>query len=132
MPRTGLTPALRAASYMGSAPYMLPWSVIPTAGWPSAAAAATTSPIRDAPSSIEYSVCRCRCTNESPTLTPPTSPGPVDAPVDAPVDEPVENHTPVIRGYAAEEVAASDQLRGLSPPCGRRSARASGRGALRA
>ena len=26
---------------------MLPWSVMPTAGWPSAAAAATTSPIRD-------------------------------------------------------------------------------------
>src|SRR5687767_6698779 len=36
---------------------MLPWSVIPRAGWPSAAAAATTSSTRDAPSSIEYSVC---------------------------------------------------------------------------
>src|SRR5256885_3868946 len=61
----GFTPALRAASYIGIAPYMLPWSVIPTAGWPSAAAAATTSPMRDAPSSIEYSVCRCRWTNDS-------------------------------------------------------------------
>ena len=36
---------------------MLPWSVIPIAGWPSVTAAATTSPIRAAPSSIEYSVC---------------------------------------------------------------------------
>ena len=36
---------------------MLPWSVMPIAGWPSATAAATTSPIRAAPSSIENSVC---------------------------------------------------------------------------
>ena len=43
---------------------MLPWSVMPTAGWPSAAAVATTSSIRAAPSSIEYSVCRCRWTND--------------------------------------------------------------------
>ncbi len=47
---------------------MLPWSVMPTAGWPSAAAVATTSPIRAAPSSIEYSVCRCRWTNELAAL----------------------------------------------------------------
>ena len=46
---------------------MLPWSVMPTAGWPSAAAAATTSPTRAAPSSIENSVCRCRWVNESGT-----------------------------------------------------------------
>ena len=39
---------------------MLPWSVMPIAGWPSAAAAATTSSIRAAPSSIEYSVCTWR------------------------------------------------------------------------
>src|SRR6476620_8319205 len=44
---------------------MLPWSVIPTAGWPSRTAAVTTSSMRDAPSSIEYSVWRCRWTNES-------------------------------------------------------------------
>ena len=43
---------------------MLPWSVMPSAGWPSAAAAATTSPIRAAPSSIENSVCTCRWVNE--------------------------------------------------------------------
>ena len=39
---------------------MLPWSVIPTAGWPSAAAAATSESTRLAPSSIEYSVCTWR------------------------------------------------------------------------
>ena len=43
---------------------MLPWSVMPTAGWPSAAALATTSPTRAAPSSIENSVCTCRWVNE--------------------------------------------------------------------
>ena len=43
---------------------MFPWSVMPTAGWPSAAAVATTSWMRAAPSSIEYSVCRWRCTND--------------------------------------------------------------------
>ena len=36
---------------------MLPWSVMPIAGWPSATAAPTMSPIRAAPSSIENSVC---------------------------------------------------------------------------
>ena len=46
---------------------MLPWSVMPTAGWPSAAAAATTSSTRAAPSSIENSVCRWRWVKESPT-----------------------------------------------------------------
>jgi hypothetical protein len=51
----------------GQVPYMLPWSVMPMAGWPSAAAAATTSSTRAAPSSIEYSVCTCRWVNESPT-----------------------------------------------------------------
>src|SRR4051812_22027081 len=44
---------------------MLPWSVIPTAGIPSRTAAETTSSMREAPSSIEYSVWRCRWTNES-------------------------------------------------------------------
>src|ERR1700704_2468732 len=37
---------------------------MPIAGWPSEAAAETTSPIRDAPSSIEYSVCTWRWTND--------------------------------------------------------------------
>ena len=63
-------------------PYMFPWSVMPTAGWPSAAAAPTTSPIRDAPSSIEYSVCRWRWTNE--LLARLTA---LWMPVDAPADE---------------------------------------------
>ncbi len=49
---------------------MLPWSVIPSAGCPSAAAAAITSSSRDAPSSIEYSVCTWRWANESPTRAP--------------------------------------------------------------
>src|SRR5688572_26157722 len=49
---------------------MLPWSVIPIAGWPSATAAATTSCTRAAPSSMENSVWRCRCVNESPTAVP--------------------------------------------------------------
>src|SRR4051812_9375462 len=39
---------------------MLPWSVMPRAGCSSAAAAATTSSTRDAPSSIENSVCTWR------------------------------------------------------------------------
>ncbi len=60
----GVMPTSRAAWYMSRTPYMLPWSVIPIAGWPSFAAAATTSPIRDAPSSIEYSVCTWRWTND--------------------------------------------------------------------
>ena len=49
---------------------MLPWSVMPTAGWPSAAAAATTSSIRAAPSSIEYSVWRWRWTNDLANVAP--------------------------------------------------------------
>ena len=48
---------------------MLPWSVMPIAGWPSAAAAATSSSTRAAPSSIEYSVCRWRWVNESATTS---------------------------------------------------------------
>ena len=43
---------------------MFPWSVIPTAGCPSAITVAITSGTRAAPSSIEYSVCVCRCTND--------------------------------------------------------------------
>ena len=52
---------------------MLPWSVIPRAGWPSCAAAATTSPMRAAPSSIEYSVWTWRCVKLSATA-PASSP----------------------------------------------------------
>src|SRR5215471_7746807 len=46
---------------------MLPWSVIPIAGCPSAAARAITSGTRAAPSSMENSVCWCRWVNEAPT-----------------------------------------------------------------
>ena len=53
---------------------MLPWSVMPIAGWPSALAAAMTSLTRAAPSSMENSVCRCKWVKESPTvLAPPAS-----------------------------------------------------------
>src|SRR5215213_551526 len=46
---------------------MLPWSVMPRAGCPSATAAATASPTRLAPSSIENSVWVCRWVNDRPT-----------------------------------------------------------------
>ena len=45
---------------------MLPWSVMPSAGWPSATALATSSSRRAAPSSIENSVWTWRWVNESP------------------------------------------------------------------
>ena len=54
-------------------PYMLPWSVIPIAGWPSATALATSSSSRAAPSSIENSVWTWRWVNESPNGTTPSS-----------------------------------------------------------
>jgi len=44
---------------------MLPWSVMARAGWPSAFAAATASPTRAAPSSIENSVWLCRWTKDT-------------------------------------------------------------------
>ena len=44
---------------------MYPWSVVATAGMPIREASANRSSIRAAPSSIEYSVCTCRCTKES-------------------------------------------------------------------
>src|SRR5680860_1794603 len=44
---------------------MLPWSVIASAGIPIAAVRRKRSGNRAAPSSMEYSVCTCRCTNES-------------------------------------------------------------------
>src|SRR6266536_6248158 len=66
---------------------MFPSSVIPTAGWPSAAAVAMTSGMRAAPSSMENSVCRCRCTNELAKAPQPPSARPTGV-----VDDPVENH----------------------------------------
>src|SRR6478672_2263909 len=63
----GLTPCARHSLKNSRTPYMLPWSVMPRAGWPSATALATRSSRRAAPSSIENSVWTWRCVNESPT-----------------------------------------------------------------
>src|SRR5580658_7834148 len=54
---------------------MLPWSVMAKAGWPSFTAAFTRSAIRAAPSSIENSVCVCRCVNEPEVTALPLPPG---------------------------------------------------------
>src|SRR5689334_7978625 len=140
-------PASRAALYMGSAPYMFPWSVMPTAGWPSESAAATTSPIRDAPSSIEYSVCRCRWTNESCFMSSlqassGRAPLPCAPPLSVPPSRvwlstgagefPGENYTAVIRPKVAPDRPAVDRwqdapMRGHG---GRDTARALGLSAL--
>src|SRR2546423_7470171 len=81
-----------------------------TAGWPSAAAAFTTSSIRAAPSSIEYSVWRWQCTKLGGTWRDPLllstvfhMPG-------------VENYTLVIRRTVAARPTASAgvQIRGGS------------------
>src|SRR5580704_9860342 len=50
---------------------MFPWSVMPSAGWPSATAAATRSPTRAAPSNMENSVWVCRCVNDRSDTGPP-------------------------------------------------------------
>src|SRR5690554_726625 len=50
---------------------MCPWSVMPSAGCPSAAAAPTTSAMRAAPSSMENSVWTWRWVNESATASAP-------------------------------------------------------------
>src|SRR5688572_17220572 len=59
----GWTPCARAASKNLIAPKRLDWSVIASAGMPSAAAAVTASSTRAMPSTMEYSVCRRRWTN---------------------------------------------------------------------
>ena len=61
----GLIPAAVAVLQKSYAPNMLPWSVTAMAGIPSATAASMSGLTRAAPSSIEYSLCTCRCTNES-------------------------------------------------------------------
>src|SRR5947208_12182370 len=68
VPMMGFTPWARHSLKNSRTPYMLPWSVIPSAAWPSATALATRSSRRAAPSSIENSVWTWRCVNESPTL----------------------------------------------------------------
>src|SRR3954453_5207486 len=64
---SGLTPASLACFQKSYAPNTLPWSVIANAGMPIRAVSLNKSFSRAAPSSIEYSVCTCRCTNESLT-----------------------------------------------------------------
>ena len=49
---------------------MLPWSVMPSAGCPSAAASATSSSTREAPSSIENSVWVWRWTKRLRSAIP--------------------------------------------------------------
>src|SRR5258705_11283426 len=53
--------AFFAALYSSTAPFITPWSVSPSAGWPKAAARSTRPSILQAPSSSEYSEWTCRC-----------------------------------------------------------------------
>src|SRR5918995_1220538 len=94
---------------------MFPWSVIPTASCPSAAAVAMTSGIRAAPSSIENSVCRCRCTNELPKALQPPQPVPTRV-----VDDPVENHIGVTLTIEGTSASGKRRFRaGSGPPASR-------------
>src|SRR5206468_1493427 len=60
--RIGFRPAAVAARVRSTAPAIEPWSVRPIAGISSSAARATSGPIRQAPSRIEYSLWTCRWT----------------------------------------------------------------------
>src|SRR3954470_4418081 len=50
---------------------MTPWSVSPSAGWPSAAARSASALIFAAPSSSEYSEWTCRCAQAGVLTGPP-------------------------------------------------------------
>ena len=66
MPMIGRMPrALGLPCRTRSAPNMLPWSVIASAGISIRAVSSSSSPTRAAPSSMENSVCTCRCTNDA-------------------------------------------------------------------
>src|SRR4051812_303975 len=65
----GLIPCSLALDQNSKAPNTLPWSVMAIASMPSSAVRAKRSSSRAAPSSMEYSVCTCRCTN--PSRDPP-------------------------------------------------------------
>ena len=80
---------------------MLPWSVMPMAGWPSATAAATTSSIRAAPSSIENSVWTWRWVKLFPTS------GTLRA-VHRPVEACGVNYSPVILAPPRPRVEAGE------------------------
>src|SRR3954454_10630315 len=56
----GLMPCLWHALYISIAPFITPWSVSPSAGWPNAAARAASASILHAPSRREYSEWTCR------------------------------------------------------------------------
>jgi hypothetical protein len=62
----GLMPTWVAAWKNSLAPNMFPWSVIPIAGISKRWASASMGVIFAAPSSNEYSVWLCRCTNDPP------------------------------------------------------------------
>src|SRR5215203_1639256 len=64
MPMMGLTPSAMAAFQNSTAPYMTPWSVRATAGWPRALARATSCGMRLRPSSREYSEWQWRWTKD--------------------------------------------------------------------
>jgi hypothetical protein len=61
----GFTGDCRDRRKNSAAPYIFPWSVIPTAGMPSRSASANSGSTLAIPSSIEYSVWLCRCTKEA-------------------------------------------------------------------
>jgi hypothetical protein len=65
VPMMGLMPASVAVFQKSNAPKTLPWSVTAMAGIPCSAAAAIRGFTRAAPSSMEYSLCTWRWTNES-------------------------------------------------------------------
>src|SRR5690554_939025 len=65
VPMIGLIPASVAVFQKSYAPKTLPWSVTATAGIPCSTAAAISGLTLAAPSSMEYSLCTCRCTKES-------------------------------------------------------------------
>ena len=99
---------------------MLPWSVIPSAGWPSATAASTRSSTRAAPSSIENSVWVCRWVNdpvaaiEPVLLGVPTGHTAVDAPWSAPhrLSSTGDRPQPCGRITAVVDSTDSSRLRG--------------------
>src|SRR5919198_2776121 len=64
-------PCFLAALYSSIEPFMTPWSVRPSAGWPNSAARAARASILHAPSSSEYSEWTCRCAQAGPAIGNP-------------------------------------------------------------
>ena len=86
---------------------MLPWSVMPIAGWPSAAAAATSSSSRAAPSSIENSVWTWRWVKDRPLP-------PLRCSLDRGSDR-RSNHSDVIRDPDATPIGRRSGARRAAP-----------------